>query len=83
MASRSAGQVTLRGRFPVGAVVTLTRVAGEHVLRPEGGEEVEVQTVGEEKDAPGSGTSASRRAWRSAPGTSSTVWSTAGRSRCV
>jgi hypothetical protein len=52
MASRSAGQVTLRGRFPVGAVVTLTRVAGEHVLRPEGGEEVEVQTVGEEKDAP-------------------------------
>jgi hypothetical protein len=30
MASRS-GQVTLRGRFSVGSVVTLTKVAGEHV----------------------------------------------------
>jgi hypothetical protein len=47
-----SGQVTLRGRFPVGAVVTLTRVAGEHVLRPEGGEDVEVKTVEEEKGAP-------------------------------
>lgn len=52
MASRAAGQVTLRGRFSPGDVVKLTRVAGEHVLRPEGGEEIEVQSVGEEKDAP-------------------------------
>jgi hypothetical protein len=48
----SSGQVTLRGRFPVGSVVTLTKVAGEHVLRPEGGEEVEVKTVTEEDGAP-------------------------------
>ncbi len=46
------GQVTLRGRFPVGAVVRLVKVSGEHVLRPEGGEEIEVKTVSEEKDAP-------------------------------
>jgi hypothetical protein len=53
MASRSAGQVTLRGRFsPGGDVVTLVKVAGPHVLRSEGGEEIETQTVTEEKDAP-------------------------------
>jgi hypothetical protein len=48
----SKGQVTLRGRFSPGDVVTLTKVAGPHVLRPEGGEEIETQTVTEEKDAP-------------------------------
>jgi hypothetical protein len=52
MASRSAGQVTLRGRFSPGDVVTLVKVAGPHVLRSEGGEEIETQTVTEEKDAP-------------------------------
>jgi hypothetical protein len=51
MASRS-GQVTLRGRFSPGSLVTLTKVAGEHVLRPEGGEQIEVKTVGEEEGAP-------------------------------
>jgi hypothetical protein len=45
----SKGQVTLRGRFSKGSVVTLTKVAGEHVLRPAGGEQVETKTV-EEKD---------------------------------
>jgi len=53
--AKAAGQVTLRGRFPVGAVVTLTKVDGPHVLRPEGGEDIETQTVTEEKDAPGVG----------------------------
>lgn len=48
----SKGQVTLRGRFSPGDVVTLVRVAGPHVLRSEGGEEIETQTVTEEKDAP-------------------------------
>jgi hypothetical protein len=48
----SKGQVTLRGRFSPGDVVTLTKVAGPHVLRPEGGEAIETQTVTEEKDAP-------------------------------
>jgi hypothetical protein len=43
----SKGQVTLRGRFSKGSVVTLTRVAGAHVLRPEGGEDIETKTVGE------------------------------------
>jgi hypothetical protein len=47
MASSKKGQVTLRGRFSKGAIVTLTKVAGEHVLRPEGGEDVETKTVGE------------------------------------
>lgn len=51
----SSGQVTLRGRFSPGDVVTLVRVDGEHVLRSEGGEEIETQTVGEEKDVPGVG----------------------------
>lgn len=32
--------------------MTLTRVAGEHVLRPGGGEEIEVKTVTEEDGAP-------------------------------
>jgi hypothetical protein len=40
MASGKAGQATIRGRFAPGSVVTLTKVAGEHVLRPEGGEDV-------------------------------------------
>jgi hypothetical protein len=44
MASRS-GQVTLRGRFSEGSVVTLTRVDGEHTLRPQGGEDIETKTV--------------------------------------
>ncbi len=43
----SKGQVTLRGRFSKGSIVTLTRVAGEHVLRPEGGEDIETKTVSE------------------------------------
>jgi hypothetical protein len=43
----SKGQVTLRGRFSKGSIVTLTRVAGEHTLRPEGGEDIETKTVGE------------------------------------
>jgi hypothetical protein len=51
MASRS-GQVTLRGRFSVGSVVTLTKVAGEGTLRAEGGEDVETKTVTEEDGAP-------------------------------
>jgi hypothetical protein len=51
MASRS-GQVTLRGRFSVGSVVTLTRVAGEGTLRAEGGEDVETRTVVEEDGVP-------------------------------
>jgi hypothetical protein len=51
MASRS-GQVTLRGRFSVGSVVTLTRVAGEGTLRAEGGEDVETKTVVEEDGVP-------------------------------
>jgi hypothetical protein len=46
-----AGQVTLRGRFSAGTVVRLVRVAHEGVLRPEGGEEVDVQTA--EKDENG------------------------------
>jgi hypothetical protein len=48
MASKK-GQVTLRGRFSKGSVVTLTKVAGEHTLRPQGGEDVATKTV-EEKD---------------------------------
>jgi hypothetical protein len=48
MASRK-GQVTLRGRFSKGSVVTLTKVAGEHTLRPQGGEDIATKTV-EEKD---------------------------------
>jgi hypothetical protein len=51
MASRG-GQVTLRGRFSVGSVVTLTRVAGEGTLRAEGGEDVETKTVVEEDGVP-------------------------------
>jgi hypothetical protein len=47
MASSTAGQVTLRGRFSKGSIVTLTKVAGEHVLRPEGGEDIETKEVGE------------------------------------
>jgi len=50
--AKQSGQVTLRGRFRPGDVVRLVKVAGPHVLRPEGGEEIEVQSVGEEKDAP-------------------------------
>jgi hypothetical protein len=33
------GQVTLRGRFRAGSLVKLVKVAGEHVLRVEGGVE--------------------------------------------
>jgi hypothetical protein len=33
------GQVTLRGRFRAGSLVKLVKVAGEHVLRAEGGVE--------------------------------------------
>lgn len=40
------GRVTLRGRFPVGTVVRLVRVAGPHVLRAAGGEEAGSATVG-------------------------------------
>ena len=47
MASTKKGQVTLRGRFSKGSVVTLTKVASEAALRPEGGEDVETKTVGE------------------------------------
>jgi hypothetical protein len=43
--------VTLRGRFPKGSIVTLVEVAGAHVLRAEGGEEIETRTVGEENGA--------------------------------
>lgn len=39
------GQVTLRGRFRAGSLVRLVRVAGEHVLRPEGGDEIAEATV--------------------------------------
>jgi hypothetical protein len=47
MASSKGGQVTLSGRFPVGARVELVRVAGAHVLRSEGGKVVDSGTVDE------------------------------------
>lgn len=39
MASRG-GQVVVRGRFTPGSTVRLVKVDGEHVMRPEGGQEV-------------------------------------------
>lgn len=41
----ASGQVTLRGRFRAGTVVSLVQVAGEHVLRSEGGKEVDRKKV--------------------------------------
>ena len=49
---QSGGQVTLRGRFAPGDVVTLVKVAGPHVLRSEGGEEIETKEVEEQEDQP-------------------------------
>lgn len=42
---RQQGQVTLRGRFRPGTVVSLVKVAGPHTLRSEGGEEVNRKVV--------------------------------------
>lgn len=42
------GRVALSGRFKPGSVVRLVKVAGEHVLRSEGGEEVDKKRVGED-----------------------------------
>jgi hypothetical protein len=51
MASTKSGQVTLRGRFSKGSVVTLTKVADESVQRPQGGEDVETKTVSDKDGA--------------------------------
>lgn len=49
MATRKAGQVTLRGRFTPGSRVRLVKVAGPEVLTPSASDEVvESKTVGED-----------------------------------
>jgi hypothetical protein len=45
MASKKSGQVTLAGRFPKGTDVRLVKVRDETVLRSEGGETIDTQTV--------------------------------------
>lgn len=45
--AKAQGQVTLRGRFPVGEVVALVEVAGPHVLRAAGGKTIARQKVRE------------------------------------
>lgn len=46
--AKAKGQVTLNGRFAPGARVRLVRVAGEHVLRSQGGEDVGLEVVADD-----------------------------------
>src|SRR3954447_24472898 len=44
----SNGQVTLNGRFSPGTIVRLVEVDGDHVMRSEGGREVDTKRVDED-----------------------------------